>query len=161
MRFADRSSPAVKILAVSMAFTAIIVTVPGNSEAGTFPKLIYGYVWDGAGTPLEGADVTVNIRRPDTSIRATLTSATQLNGDYMVTFAPADWEIGDTIEAISTYQGHQESNSTGPITMEEPQWVNISYAFEIPEFGSAAGFLFTGALLGAVAVVMIVYFRKR
>ena len=161
MKLTGLSSATVKVFAISLTLAAVMMTVPTSSNAGTFPKLVYGYVWDAAGTPLEDADVTVNIKRPDTTIRSTLTDTTLSGGDYMVSFSQEDWEIGDTIEVISTYHGNQESNTTDPISAEGPQMVNISYAFEIPEFGSSAGILITGALLGAVAVVTLVYFRKR
>ena len=146
---------------VGLALVAVAVMTSLSSSAGDFVKPVTGYVWDSAGTPLEGADVTVNIRRPDTSIRATMTDQTGSDGEYEVTFASDDWEVGDTVEAISNYLGNQESNSTGPLTEDPFQWLNVSYTFEIPEFGDTTGLMITGALLGAVAVIALVYFRKR
>ena len=160
MKLAAPYSLVVRALAVVLMFAAVAAAIPPSS-AGDFPKLVLGYVWDAAGTPLEDADVTVNIREPDTSIRATMTDQTDSGGQYTVTFAPEDWELGDTIETIAVYLGNQESNTSDPITSEGLQWVNVSYAFEIPEFGSSAGLMIAGALIGAVAVVTLVYYRKR
>ena len=160
MKPAAPCSLTVRTSAVAVMLAAVLVAIP-TSNAGLFPKLVQGYVWDAAGTPLVDADVTVNIRRPDTSIRATYTDSTDSGGVYSVSFGPGEWELGDTIETISTYLGNQESNTTDPITEEGPQWVNVSYAFEIPEFGSTVGLMIAGALIGAVAVVTLVYHRKR
>lgn len=146
---------------VALALVAVTAMTSFSSSAGDFPKLVTGYVWDSAGTPLEGADVTINIKKPDESIRATETNQTDSNGQYVVTFSPEDWEVDDTVETISTYLGHQESNSTGPLTDDPIQWINVSYTFEIPEFGNTTGLMITGALLGAIAVIALVYFRKR
>ena len=152
---------AFKVSIVALMLVAVTAIVPASSNAGTFPKVVYGYVKDSVGTPLDGADITVNVRRPDTSIRATMTDTTGSIGDYMVSFDPADWLIGDTVQVISDFSGHQTDETTDPLTEEGPMWVNITYEYEIPEFGSTAGLLVTGALLGAVGIVTIVYFRKR
>jgi hypothetical protein len=156
------SSAVLKVLVVSLALVAVITLLPTSSTASTTSKVIYGYVWDSAGNPLVGADVTLNMKRPDTSIRTTLTDETLSGGQYLVTFNPGEWEIGDTVEIISNYMGNMESNETeSPLTNDTPQYLNVSYEFEIPEFGSATGLLITGGLLGVVAVVALVYFKKR
>ena len=160
MKLAAPYSLVARASTVALMLAAVAVAIP-PSNAGDFVKPVLGYVWDAAGTPLEDADVTVNIRKPDTSIRATMTDQTDSGGQYTVTFAPEDWEIDDIIEAIAVFLGNEESNTSDPITSEGLQWVNVSYAFEIPEFGSTAGLMIAGALIGAVGVVTLVYYRKR
>ena len=161
MRLTRLSSATLAILACFLLLATVAVTVPSSSTGDTFPKVIYGFIRDSEGTPLVGADVTVNIKRPDTSIRATLTDTSDSSAGYMVSFEPEDWDLGDNAEVIANYQGHQDDNSTLPFTDEEPQWLNLTYIIVIPEFGSATGLLVTGALLGAVGVVALVYFKKR
>ena len=161
MRLTHLSSPATRVLIVSLMISAVAMMAPSQGAAGDFPKLVYGYVWDQAGTPLVGAEVTVNMLRPDDSVRSTETDTTLSEGDYMVSFDPATWMIGDRVQVISSYMGNTDDNKTDPILAEGPQWVNITYDYVIPEFGSAVGLLFTGALIGLVAVVALVYFKKR
>lgn len=143
-----------------IVFTLTVVAMmiaPAIVSGASGPKQVRGYVWDSAGRDVEGADVTVNIRDPD--IRATLSDTTDATGYYSVTFGPSDWDIGDTIEVIATYLSNQETNSTSA-NSNPFQWVNVTYTFEIPEFGSIVGFLVAGSLLGIVATVFLVRKRK-
>jgi len=47
----------------------------------TFPKVVTGYVWDSAGTPLEEADITVNLKNGPL-IKYMQTDATDSSGEY-------------------------------------------------------------------------------
>jgi hypothetical protein len=135
------------------------ILVAGNGMAETFPKVVRGFVWDSEGRTVEAADVTINIKDGGSTI-ATYTETTTSIGFYSLTVASEDWDVGNTIELIASFGGNQDSNST--IATSAPiQYVNMTFTFEIPEFGSMAGFIVTGGLLGAVAVVALVYFRKR
>lgn len=135
------------------------ILIAGSGMAETFPKIVRGYVWDSEGRTVESADVTVNIKDGGSTI-ATYTETTNSAGFYSLTVDPADWDEGNTIETIASFGGNQESNST-TATSAAIQYVNVTFTFEIPEFGSMTGLLVAGGLLGAVGVVALVYFRKR
>jgi len=138
---------------IAVAVAAIMIA-PAIVSGASGPKQVRGYIWDNTGRDLEGADVTVNIRYPDTSLRSTLSDTSDANGYYSVTFGPSDWDIGNTIEVISTYDSNQETNSTSA-NANPFQWVNITYPFGIPEFGSTLGILVAGGFLGAVSIAML------
>jgi len=141
---------------VILIFAVALILASYNVIAASGPKQVRGYIWDIEGRNITGADITINIRwESDDTIRSTLTdTSSDPLGYYAVTFAPANWDIGDRIEVISTYLSNQESNSTTATSMPY-QWVNVTYPFVIPVFGSTLGFLVAGGLLGAVAVVML------
>jgi hypothetical protein len=149
-------------LAVTAALLVSYWPEPATkSEAqSTYPKPVRGYVWDSEGTLISGADVTVNIKQ-GVVIRSTLTDTTDSVGLYAVSFLAADWDVGDTIEVIASFSSQQTPPNSTAATSALVQWINVTAPFEIPEFGSMAGFIVTGGLLGAVAVVALVYFRKR
>ncbi len=149
-------------VAVSFAIVAAVLLVAGNSAAEIYPKGVRGYVWDSEGRAVEAADVTVNIKDGATVV-ATLTDVTDAVGYYSVTADPADWEVGYTIEVIAEFNSNQESNSTVALSFEDApyQWVNVTFTFEIPEFGGMTGLLVAGGAIGAVAAVSLVYYRKR
>ena len=129
-----------------------------NVTAGSFPKGVVGVVRDSAGTPLEGADVTVNmLDGAGPTIRDTQTDTTDSDGQYAVTFALEYWEVGDTIDVIATYNAAEETNSSTADILPFNQ-VDITYAFEIPEFGSLSGILISAGILGIIASVAL---RKR
>ncbi|MBU1158521.1 MAG: hypothetical protein KKE24_04200 [Candidatus Thermoplasmatota archaeon] len=54
----------------------------------------------------------------------------------------------------------QPPNST--IATSAPyQWVNVSFTFEIPEFGSYFGLLLAGGAIGAVGIAVVAMKRRR
>ena len=142
------------VMVVTVIFAVGMLLAPAMVSAASGPKAVAGYVWDNAGNNITGASITVNIRNLTNVIKATQSDTTDSDGYYAVTFQPADWEIGYTIETISTYNSIQETNST-TATNYPFQFVNISYPFEIPELGSWVGLVIAGGFLGAVAVVML------
>jgi len=144
----------ISIAILSISIIALIV-VSSNASAASGPKVVRGYVWDSVGRTVEDADVTVNIRyAAGDAVRSTLSDTTDSSGFYSVTFGPSDWDIGDRIEVIATYNAAQESNSTTAI--DSPlQYVNVTYSFEIPEFGSMVGFLASAGIIGIVGWVAI------
>jgi len=146
-------------LFVSLAVIAMLslYMVP-KAEAALFPTIVRGFVWDSAGTPVEGADVSVSTIQGVTT-RGTYTDTTDANGFYSVTFPGAEWDVGDTIKTTATFSGNQEDNET--IAADAVvQWVNVTYTFEIPEFGSSLGLIAAGGMVGLVAVVVLVWRRK-
>ncbi|HXK37151.1 MAG TPA: carboxypeptidase-like regulatory domain-containing protein [Candidatus Paceibacterota bacterium] len=141
----------------------VILGVP-QAAAADDPKLVWGWVKDSADRVLVGADIVVNIWDPtNTTNRASRSDTTDGAGFYSVNFLAADWQIGDWIEVLCDYNGAQDDNGTvaGDTAAPFIQYINITYPYEIPEFGSALGLIVSGAAVGAVAVVMMVYFRRK
>lgn len=153
--------------AVAIALVAMFV-MSQSVQAATGPKAVKGYVRDVDGNFINDIPITVNIRRAsDNTVRATLTDTSKYvevdgedwNGYYGVTFGPSDWDVGDTIEVIATHSS-QESNST-VATIVPFQWVNVTFPYAIPEFGSIIGFAVAGGLIAAVAVVFLAVKKKK
>jgi hypothetical protein len=149
-----------RVAMLSVALAISILLVSGSGTAAINPKPVRGYVWDSAGTLVDGADVTVNIKQ-GVVIRSTLTDTTDSAGFYSVVFLSGQWDIGDTIEVIASFSGDQTDPNSTAATSALVQWVNVTFDYVIPEFGSTTGLLVTGALLGAIGVVALVYFKKR
>lgn len=150
--------------ALTMAITFALVAMfllSQSVEAAIGVKNVRGYVRDIDGNFIEDIPVTINIRRAsDNTVRATLTDTTDEIGFFSQTFAPADWDIGDTIEVIATHGGNQESNTTLAIDFPT-QYCNVTFPYAIPEFGSMIGFAVAGGLIAAVAAVFLVVKKKK
>lgn len=138
---------------------AAMTVLSESSSAATGPKVVRGYAKDNAGRPIAGANITINIRYgppPDGPIRATLYDTSGSNGFYSANFSSFQWDVGNIIEVISTWHGVQEDNYTSA-NLKPVQYVNVTYTFEIDEYGSGAlGLLIAGGFVGAVAVVLLV-----
>jgi parallel beta-helix repeat protein len=118
-----------------------------------FAKLVFGIVRGDDGNPLEGAGVTVVMKDGETvvSMKAALTDS---SGAYNVTFEWLLWNVGYTIEVTATYESVQASNSTDA-DVNAAQEVDVTYEYEIPDFGSLWGFLIAGLLVGAVGIILL------
>lgn len=150
---------AVSFCIVMVGLVLLSVTITSdNVAAGTGPKGVVGIVRDSVGRLLEGAVVTVNMfNGAGPAIRDTQTDTTDIDGQYSVSFDLNDWFVGDTIQVIAICEGAEEENST--TADDSPfQQVDVTYAFEIPEFGSLAGILISAGILGIIASVAL---RKR
>ena len=151
---------AARALIVVVAFAMVLVLVSNTAMAGTGPKIVQGTVKDSAGTILVGASVLIEIVRPDNTVRANHTMSTNSSGGYRWTFAISDWEIGDKINVTSDYLGNVANNWT-TATIMPTQWVNITYTYEIPEFGSMTGLLVAAGAIGLVACVALLWTRRK
>jgi len=152
------------VLSVCFALAMFTLVVSDDASAGDGLKIVRGYVWDKVGRAVEDADVTVNIRlASDDTVRSTMTETTDSVGWYSVTFGMSDWDIGDRIETIATYNSVQEDNSTTATSSNiwPIQYLNVTFAFEIPQFGSTLGLVIAGGAVGMVAVVSLVVLRRR
>jgi len=140
-----------------------MVMLSQTTVAGDGPKVVRGYIWDNAGNPLEDADVTVNIRNPDNSIQSTQSTSSNSAGFYSVIFLLfSEWDDGDTIEVVATWNSNQDSNTTIARNGQPVQYVNVSFPFEIDEFGSTElGIVIAGGAVGAIAVVLLVSGRRK
>ena len=138
-------------------FIAAMLLISGTAEPATGPKQVRGYVYDSLGTPIENANVTVQIRIGE-SVRSTLyCDATDETGYYVVDFGPSDWDIGNTIFVNATFGGEYNTNSV--IANDFPfQNLDVTLGIVIPEFGSLISL--TLAIFGAASIFIIIS-RKR
>jgi hypothetical protein len=158
---AHSRSFAIILTTVAFALVASALMVSNSASAATGPKQVKGYIWDNAGRLVEGADVTINmLAQSDLSIRASYSETTPSDGYYSVSFGMSEWDIGDTIQVIATFNGNQEPNSTAA-TSTFSQWVNVSFDFEIPEFGGYLGLLIAGGAIGVVGIAVVSMKRRR
>ena len=144
---------AIVLSVIAVAFVAMLVSASFVS-AGPGPKTVRGYVKDNMGNPVEGASVLVEIVAPDSHVRTSGTDTSISTGLYSVMFGGSDYEVGDTIRVTSTYHSDSRVGST-IATLAPIQYVNITYPYEIPQFGSWVGFAVAGGILAVVAVVFI------
>jgi len=144
-------------IVASLAFIlTALALVPEHAAAQGFPKAVIGTVRDQAGTPVQGALVIVKMF-DGTTEKDSQSATTNTLGRYTTTFgdAVAGWRI----EASATYNSQTETNITtcdGVAT----QTVDITFQFEIPEFGTMLGMIVAGLALGIVAVTVLSRKRK-
>jgi len=155
-----RAAPAV--VAVALSLMALIAAAP-QASAGDGLKIVRCWIWDDAANNVTGALVVVSIIAPDTSVRATDSELSDENGWYSLQFGPSDWYIGDTIRVVCTYSGNQEMEevAAGSSASSPYQYVNITFPFEIPQFGSILGTMVTIGAVGMIGAVFVVYSRRR
>jgi hypothetical protein len=149
--------PAVAITVFAVAAVAMLLASGFVSAAG--PKLIRGYTKDSAGRPMEGTSVVLEVRTPLAALRFTDSMLSDENGFYSFTLSSfdGDWDDGDTFWIIATYSGNERTLSE--LDNGEPiQWMNVTFPFEIPQFGSLLGF---GIVAGGVGLVAMVFVVKR
>jgi len=146
-------------IVASLAFIlTAIAFVPEHAAAGPGdPKLVVGTVRDQAGTPVQGALVIVKMFEGTTE-KSTHSGTTNSLGQYTTTFAGGEWLVGWTINVSATYSSQTETNSA---TCDDAplQTVDVTFTFEIPEFGTTIGIVVAGLALGVVATTVL--FRKR
>ena|GEM_PF-4311295 len=124
-----------------------------------FAKVVSGMIRDAGGRPIEGVGVVV-VLLDGATVVATGVAETDAEGTYEVTFEWLEWDVGYTIEVTANYGGNEEANTT--VADSTPaQEVNITYGFEIPQFGSFAGLLLAILLVGAVGALFLVRGRVK
>lgn len=148
------------VLALSLVGIAIVALILAPSEQkressilATGPKTISGHIYDSGGSPVAGAVVHVASKSGSTTY-ANLTKTSDGSGFYFVVFAPAEWEIGYTIEVYATYGSYSAINTTtadpGPA-----QVVDVHFSVLIPEFTSLS------FVAGMTVVVSLIGIRLR
>jgi len=152
MRFA-----AVMLSAMSVTIVALLLSSSYASAEGI--KIIDGYVKDSVGRILVGANVVLEVWTPASVLRFTDSYVADENGYYSFTLSSMDNEFhdGDTFEVTATYNGNQESVSVVD-DLQPHQQIDITYPYEIPQFGSLLG---SGIAAGAVGLVAMVFVVKR
>lgn len=156
-RFRHVRFAAAMLSVVSVAMVAMLLSSSYASAEGI--KIINGYVKDSAGRILAGANVFLEVWTPSHTLRFSDSYTADENAYYSFTLSSFDNEFldGDTFEVTATYNSNQQNVSQvddlGPL-----QWINITYPYEIPQFGSLLGF---GIAAGAVGLVAMVFLVKR
>lgn len=151
--------PAVAIAVFAVAAVAMLLASGFVSAAG--PKVIRGYTKDSAARPMEGTSVVLEVRTPLDALRFTDSTLTDENGFYSFTLSSfdGDWDDGDTFKIIATYSGNERTESL--LDDGEPiQWINVTFPFEIPQFGSLLGFGVAAGGIGLIAMVFVVKRKK-
>jgi hypothetical protein len=154
-----RRIPAVAIAAFAVVAVAMLLSSGFVSAAG--PKVIRGYTKDNAANPLEGTSVVIEVWTPALVLRHTESTTTDENGFYSFTMSSfdGDWNDGDTFKIIATYSGNQKTESL----LDDGtalQWINVTFPFEIPQFGSFLGFGIAAGAVGLIAMVFVVKRKK-
>jgi len=148
----------------SLLAMAFFMAQSPNVSAAADPKYVMGYVKDSADRVLVGASIVVNIRdgASNTTVLSSKSATTTGAGFYSVGFLPAEWSVGDIIEVISDYSGNQIKvySAATLLTLPFNHWANITYPYEIPEFGSTVGLIIGGVAIGVVGAIFLVV-RKR
>jgi len=145
-------------IVASLAFIlTAIALVPEHAAAQGFPKAVIGTVRDNAGTPVQGALVIVKMFDGLTE-KSSHSDTTDSLGRYTTSFGGAEWSLNWRIEASATYNSQTET-STATCDDAVTQIVDVTFTFEIPEFGTMVGTIVAGLALGIVAITVL--FRKR
>jgi len=144
-------------LAMCVVLVAVLLSVPKTaSAAGPNPKTVNGYVEDNSGNPYPGVTVSVTI---DGNVKSELTNSL---GYYDLQFLSAEWTIGSTIFVVAQYQSGSPQTTSD---LAEDSFIQtmdlLKFPYEIPEMGSSLGLIAAGILVGAVAIVVVTYVRRK
>ena len=151
----SRSIPAAisGIAVIILLSLGVIVTVSENSSAASFPKTIYGHVFEGDHShPVANAHVVIETRDSGGTVRQTLTDYTDSAGFYYVD-ANDDWDFVATIDVtvyVPTQKTVSVADNDGPA-----QQIEIPFPYAIPQLPGIGGTLASAAILGMVAVVSL------
>ena len=151
-----------RVLLLSFAVIAVVALLLSSSAVSAAGvKIIRGYAKDSAGRILDGANIVLKVWTPSHTLRFTDSFVADETGFYSFTLASMDNEFqdGDTFEVISNYNGAQH-NASKVDDLNPLQWINITYPYEIPQFGSLLGFGIAAGAIGLVAMVFVVKRKK-
>lgn len=149
----------VAVAAVAVVFASIVALalVPGPASAAPFPKPISGHVYVGdSGHPAVGASVLIEVW--DGGASPSYTSETVLadeDGFYTITIAGENWDEGDTLKAVASYESDQASTSVA--ADDGPQTIDVIFPYAIPQLAGVAGAL---VALAAVGVLALFFLRR-
>ncbi len=155
MKAAIGTRVAVASLVAILAFAAITTNTAKKVSAGLGPLPVSGIIYDSAGEPLVGADVAVTVYNKTTHLQVgpTLTIKSDEVGFYTVTIDPGNYQLGDKVDVVASYNSQQANNSTAA---QEPMlWIDVHFALAIHQFGNWLGFAVAAALIATVAVVFL------
>ncbi len=86
-----------------------------------------------------------------------MSTTTDSGGFYTQTFAPTDWEVGDTIKVTAT-KGVESGSATTTATGDPTQQVDVTLTAVVPELGSPA--LAAVGMLAVVCAALILAKRR-
>jgi len=144
-------------LAICVVLVAVLLSVPKTASAdASNPKTVNGYVRDNAGNPYPGVTVTVTI---DGNVKSELTSSL---GWYDLYFLETEWTEGSTIFVVAQdqYGDQQTTNALADGSIFQTMTLLV-FPYEIPEMGSSLGLIAAGILVGAVAIVVVTFVRRK
>lgn len=124
----------------------------------TTPLIVFGYVYDEAGQPLQGADVVVTDLITSSSVESDPTLST---GFYTATLGVGTWGIGHAIQIAVTAPGGAQASRTAPANDSDFLFLDVHFPTAIPQLGGPVGFAVAAGLLGVVAVVAVGVRRRK
>lgn len=140
----------------------ILFSMTADVEGSLTNKTIQGHIQDTIGTPLSGADVTIEIWGgfwPDQDfLRTTSSTVSDAYGNYEVTINSNYWDPHNTIKVIVTY-GPDEGTRSVEANDQEYQTVDVTISVAIPEFSNLPGLLV--AICGCAVSVLLLGARRR
>jgi hypothetical protein len=144
-------------LAMCVVLVAVLLSVPKIASAGASHfKIVDGYVQDNKGNPYAGVTVSVTI---DGNVKSELTNSA---GFYDLLFLSAEWTVGSTISVVAQYQsGEPQTTSAVADDSNAQTMTTLVFPYEIPEMGSSLGLVAAGILVGAVAIVVVTFVRRK
>ena len=145
------------LLAIAILIGVSFLSVSKNASAGIM-KVVRGQIYDQIGSPIGGANVTVEAVRGGITMDTLWYDSSETDGIYTVTFSIMDdLQVGDTIKVTAVYSAHSSSSSaiadSGPL-----QTIDVTITgVVIPEFGA----LSVAMVCGAFMAVFILIGRRR
>lgn len=128
------------------------ILVPSRASAANFDLLVYGYVTDSLGAPVQGASVVVE----DLTTHLTYPGSSDEFGEYMIDIPAANWAPGDSLHVTATFGSTAGSHDgVAPPELTGQVEIDVQLSEAIPEFGSSFGALLAACLVGVVAVVTV------
>ncbi|MGB2582329.1 MAG: hypothetical protein WBD03_07660 [Thermoplasmata archaeon] len=153
------SSSTVVVTIVAVFMVSAMLFVPAQTDAASQGTFVRGWIWDSEYRNVTGASVVVNMTDGGSTV-SSKSDTTDEEGFYSVGFLLSEWDVGNEIWIIVTYEGKQDTNHT-PAIDSLVQYVNLTYTFEIPEFGSVTGMAVAAFALGGVGVAAMVFWRRK
>ncbi len=159
MQGSRRVARVVSVIAPSCLALVAASLILSNHAAALGPLLVYGYVTDDAGRPIQQAHVIVTTYDEGVVVW-TLSNTTNEDGFYLVTFGGMEgqWDVGFTVIAVAQLDGGGQADSAevtivdvGPMLQ-----VDVQFPYEIPQFGSSIlGFVAAAGIVGVLAVYLL------
>ena len=166
VRIGLRSAIVVLTVVLTMLVMAVAILPSASVADDNHTMNVRGYVIDNHGNKVAGANVTVTMFNGGTEgVSKTATSDVSPKGYFSVNFPSGDWATGNKIRITAEYKGLQALNGTDtpPVVIVNGNnfytWKNITFPYEISQFGNMTGLLVTAGLVGVVASVALVWRR--
>lgn len=152
---------AIAVILVSLLLLTLVATLRSTivlrsgTADGITPLIVFGYVNDSSGNPVEGADVTVTVTGTIDPAPSQFTMSI-VDGFYSVSFNGTDWNTGDTVKVIASFGG--ESGENQILADSGNLEINVTLVATIPELHGSASLMLT---VGAMAALVLLVVRRR